>query len=261
VAARRVKADVGPAAATAAARTPRRFKPGWKILSMIAVAALVWFGGPRFARQLHFFRVRRIDFIGMRHLERGRAVAALALGPQASVFDDVAPLERRLFAVPGVKSVTIGRRLPGTLVVRLEEWTPVALAPAAKGLAFIDHTGRVLPFDPVESAPDLPVVPSPDRAVARVLARVQAQEPALFADVATAWRVGDDVVLVVRGRRIWLGPEASAEEIRAVMAVAQDLTRQGREYSELDGRFAGQVIVRGLQPAPPAAAAASENQA
>jgi hypothetical protein len=26
--------------------------------------------------------------------------------------------------------------------------------------------------------------------------------------------------------------------------VAQDLARQGRQYQELDGRFAGQVIVR-----------------
>jgi hypothetical protein len=29
-----------------------------------------------------------------------------------------------------------------------------------------------------------------------------------------------------------------------VMAVAQDRARQGRKYQELDGRFAGQVIVR-----------------
>jgi hypothetical protein len=36
----------------------------------------------------------------------------------------------------------------------------------------------------------------------------------------------------------------TAEDIRAVMAVAQDLARQGRNYRELDGRFAGQVIVR-----------------
>jgi hypothetical protein len=28
------------------------------------------------------------------------------------------------------------------------------------------------------------------------------------------------------------------------MAVAQDLARQGRNYEELDGRYAGQVIVR-----------------
>ena len=38
---------------------------------------------------------------------------------------------------------------------------------------------------------------------------------------------------------------ASAEEMRAVTAVAKDLARKGRSYTELDGRFAGQVVVRG----------------
>ncbi len=54
----------------------------------------------------------------------------------------------------------------------------------------------------------------------------------------------DDVILDLDGRRLWFGPAVTAEDIRAVMAVAQDLARQGRNYQELDGRFAGQVIVR-----------------
>jgi hypothetical protein len=56
--------------------------------------------------------------------------------------------------------------------------------------------------------------------------------------------VRDDVLLDVDGRRFWFGPAVTAEDIRAVMAVARDLARQGRNYQELDGRYAGQVIVR-----------------
>ena len=52
------------------------------------------------------------------------------------------------------------------------------------------------------------------------------------------------MILDVDGRKLWLSPAVTAEDIRAVMAVAQDLARQRREYAELDGRFAGQVIVR-----------------
>jgi len=69
----------------------------------------------------------------------------------------------------------------------------------------------------------------------------------LFGRIDAAWRVGPDVVLEVDGRRLWFGARASAEDIRAVMAVAQALARQGRAYQELDGRFAGQVIVRGAR--------------
>ena len=111
-------------------------------------------------------------------------------------------------------------------------------------MALLDSSGQLLPFDPAASAPDLPVAASADARVARVLASVQRHDPVLFARVRTAWRVGDDVLLDVDGRRFWFGPAVTAEDIRAVVAVAQDLARQGRKYHELDGRYAGQVIVR-----------------
>jgi hypothetical protein len=63
--------------------------------------------------------------------------------------------------------------------------------------------------------------------------------------VSTAARAGDDVVLVVDGRRLLFRPDASLEEMRAVTAVGQDLVRKGQRYAELDGRFAGYVVVRG----------------
>jgi hypothetical protein len=134
--------------------------------------------------------------------------------------------------------------LPGTLEIVVVEAMPVALAPRSDGLALLDASGRILPFDPAASAPDLPIAASADPMVARVLASVQEHDPALFARVRTAWRVREDVLLDVDGRRFWFGPAVTAEEIRAVMAVAQDLARLGRTYQELDGRFAGQVIVR-----------------
>jgi hypothetical protein len=171
-------------------------------------------------------------------------IAALQLAPGASVFDDAAPLARRLLAMPGVTAAQIGRRLPGTLEVELVEVTPVALATRGDGLALLDARGRVLPFDPLRSAPDLPLAVSGDPAVAGVLARVRDSDPDLFARIGAAWRVGPDVVLEVGGRRLWFGAQVTAEDIRAVMAVEQALARTGRSYQELDGRFAGQVIVR-----------------
>jgi hypothetical protein len=143
-----------------------------------------------------------------------------------------------------VRSADLNRRLPGTLEIVVEEAVPVALAPGGAGLALLDSSGQVLPFDPAVSAPDLPIAASADRSVARVLATVRASEPGLFDRVEAAWRVRGDVVLDIGGRRLWFGPVPTAEDIRAVTAVVQDLARQRREYAELDGRFAGQVIVR-----------------
>ena len=66
----------------------------------------------------------------------------------------------------------------------------------------------------------------------------------LFARIDAAWRVGPDVVFEIAGKRLWFDPQLTAEDIRAVTAVEQTLARQGRQFAELDGRFAGQVVVR-----------------
>jgi cell division protein FtsQ len=219
-------------------------KPGWKLLGGIALGLALWFGLPRLLRGLDFFRVRRVEIAGLQYLDPATVIDALRLSPRASVFDDPAPLARRVFAMPGVTSVAIGRRLPGTLRVEMSEATPVALASRGDRLVLLDARGRVLPFDPLRSAPDLPYAAYGDAVVTGVLARVRDFDPDLFARIGAAWRVGPDVVLEVGGRRLWFGAQVSAEDIRAVMAVEQALARSGRSYQELDGRFAGQVIVR-----------------
>ena len=222
----------------------RLTKPGWKLLAAAALVVVARFGVPPLLRELDFFRVRRVEIAGLQYLDPAKVVAALRLSPRASVFDDPAPLARRVLAMPGVTSAEVGRRLPGTLEVTLQEAIPVALASRGNGLALLDARGRVLPFDPLVSAPDLPLAANGDAAVAGVLARVRDIDPTFFARIGAAWRVGPDVVLEVGGRRFWFGAQVSAEEIRGVMAVEQALARTGRTYVELDGRFAGQVIVR-----------------
>jgi cell division protein FtsQ len=195
-------------------------------------------------RGLAYFRVRRVEIAGLQYLDPSKVIGALKLRPTASVFDDPAPLTQRVGALPGIASVDVSRRLPGTLEVAVVETPPVALASRGDGLAVLDARGRVLPYDPLRSAPDLPLAAAGDPIVAGVLARVRDADPDLFARVGAGWRVGPDVVLEVGGRRLWFGAQVSAEDIRAVMAVEQALARTGRTYQELDGRFAGQVIVR-----------------
>ena len=222
----------------------RRLHVGLQVLATLLTVGLVWLGAPKALHRLDFFRIRRVEIAGLQYLPPSKVIAALQLGSEASVFDDLSAAGARVRALPGVASAVVTRRLPGTLEIELVEVFPVALTPRTGGMALLDSSGRVLPFDPAASAPDLPVAASADSMVARVLASVQEHDPVLFARVRTAWRVRDDVLLDVDGRRFWFGPAVTAEDIRAVMAVAQDLARQGRKYHELDGRYAGQVIVR-----------------
>ena len=232
-------------------RAQRAVRAVWRTAGIAGAATsallLLWFGAPAVLNRMEFFRIRRIEISGAGNHTPLAIVRALMLGRRSSVFDDLEAMERRVARLPAVETAEVGRRLPGTLVVSVVEVEPVALAPQRNGvLVPIDLAGRPLPYDPAQAAPDIPIAASADSLVARVLGVVREADPSLFARVATGSRVRDDVVLETGGHRLWFSGGATAEEVRAVVAVAEDLARRGREWRELDGRFAGQVVVRGI---------------
>lgn len=206
----------------------------------------LWLGGPRVLREFDVFRLRRIEFVGVRHLAPDAVIAALRLDADASVFTDRDLLADRVKGVGGVEDARVERRLPGALTVVVRETEPVAFAPTPRGLAVLDERGATLPFDAARTTLDLPVAQSADAGVAAVLALVRSVDPSLFQAVVTARATSrGDVVLDLESRRVLLGRDAGPEDIRAVVLVAQDLAARSRRYTELDARYAGQVVVRG----------------
>lgn len=222
----------------------RRLRRALQLLGAAAVAAVLWLVLPLGLRHLEFFQVRRVEIVGLQYLDAARVLSAAKIPPRASIFDDHEAIEARLLAVPGVRQVEVGRRAPGTLRIELTEAEPVALSPKGDRLAMVNSRAEVLPFDPLGSSPDLPVLIGGGAPVAGALARVKELDPSLFARIDAAWRVGPDVVFDVEGRWFWFDSSLTAEDIRAVTAVEQALARLGRAYRELDGRFDGQVVVR-----------------
>ena len=222
----------------------RRVKPGWYALGGVVALVALWLGMPRLLRHMDFFRVRRVEVAGLRYLAADSLLSGLALPARLSLFDDWDPITRRAAQLPGTEDARVVRRWPGTLRLEVQEAEPVALIPGRGRLVAVDARGRRLPMDPANGAPDLPVLRANDSLVTRLLAKVRDIDAALFARVVGAWRVRDDVVLDVGETRYWFRPDAPAEVIRGVLAVSQDLGRKGRRYAELDGRFAGQVVVR-----------------
>jgi cell division protein FtsQ len=217
----------------------------WRVAGAALLAALLWWAAPAIARRMEFFRVRRVEFVGMRHLAPETALEALALPTRLNIFDELDSIEVRARGIPGVARADVSRRMPGTLVVSVDELPPVALIHRRGRLVLMDSAGRVLPYDPRRSAAELPLAAGPDAAVAGLLRRIQVLDAELFGQVDGAAREGPDVVLLVGGRRVLFRPDASYEEMRAVKAAAEDLARKGVAYEELDGRFRGYVVVRG----------------
>lgn len=214
----------------------------------IGLAALVavWILGPRLLRHIGFFRVRQVELVGVRYLAPDAVIGALRLAPRASVFDDLDPLAERLRALPGIAEARIARRFPASLKVIVREEEAIALVPGAAGgpLMVVDGAGRPMPYDPSRAAPDLPVAASADTDLVGVLALVQSVDPSLFESI-TAARVDRSTVTLQQGaRRLLVMRDAGSDVIRAVEAVARDLVTRRIAYTELDARYAGQVVVR-----------------
>jgi len=211
---------------------------------------LLWTAAPLALRRVAFFRVRQVELVGIRYLDADRVLAALQMSPRASVFDDTEVLVERLRRLEGVADASVIRRPPASLKVIVREVEPVALVANQRGaLGAVDAEGQSLPYE--LGTLDLPVVPAADGAVVGVLARVQAYDPSLYQAIDAARRMdaqrggwGGDVQLELGTHRVLLGPNAGPEVIQAVMLVARDLAAKARPYTELDGRYAGQVIVR-----------------
>jgi cell division protein FtsQ len=251
-------------AASAESREPersRRRRIARLVALAVAVAALVgapWWG-PSVLSSLAFFRVRNVQVEGVRYLPARDVVALLRVDSTASVWDDLAPYERRVAAHPQVATVQVARKLPATLVVRVEENLPTALVPGPGGaLRAVDGRGRTLPIDPSRVTVDLPVVvqrdAQGDTAILRLLGELRDVQPGLFARVSEARRVGKGELQLQLTASAEVAPggvlpvramaDVSAGRLAEIHPVEQDLQRRGLRAAEIDLRYRDQVIAR-----------------
>jgi cell division protein FtsQ len=226
----------------AAGRRAARAGGALTLLSLTAASPL-W--APSALAGLSYFNVRRVEVVGAQYLSARDVYTRLAVDTASSVWQGTSRLERRLASHPQVRSVRIVRRLPGTLVVRVVENPPVALAPSLDGLRPVDAAGRALPIDPTRGDLDLPVVGRADAALLRVLAEVRQQEPALYARISEARRGGrDELLLAVPPLVVRAGPDLTARRLVDILPVEADLARRQLRAVELDLRFRDQVVAR-----------------
>jgi cell division protein FtsQ len=220
----------------------------WRLVALgVIVLALVtspWWGRAAL-RRMAFFRVRNVEIVGARYLQASDVVARLAVDTTASVWDDLERLEARVRSHPQVAGVEIGRRLPGTLVVRVTENLPVALVPSRGGFQAVDARGRPLPIDPSRSNVDLPIVARRDTALLRLMADVRRVSPALYARVSEVRRAGQgEIVVRLVSVPVRAAVQVTAERLAEIIPVEEDLARRGAAVAELDLRFRDQVIAR-----------------
>lgn len=210
---------------------------------IVLLASPLW--GRAILRKMSYFQVRNVEIVGSRYLTPSDILSRLRVDTTASVWDNPVPLEQRVARHPQVRTVEIGRKLPGTLVVRITENLPVALIPSREGLRPVDVNGQPLPIDPSRANVDLPIVASRDSAILALLHRVRITEPAMFDRISEVRRVSPTEILVqLTTVPVRMMADVSPERFAEVASVEQDLARRQARVAELDLRFRDQVIAR-----------------
>ena len=223
-------------------------RPGWKLIGFVLLVVFIMVTAratSQLISGLSFFSVRAVEVRGLRYLASSDVVARLKVDTLQSVWQDLSILRRRVLGHPQIADVSLSRRLPGTIVVKVTENLPVALVSDARGLHPFAGSGRALPIDPAQAGLELPVVFTPDPRLLAALERLRREQPAVFARVSEASRdrVGD-LILQLDGFRVRAPLGVSADGLTDIFPVELDLARRGLPIAELDLRYRDQVIAR-----------------
>ncbi len=211
---------------------------------VLAVLTMSWWG-PRLLSTLDFFRVRRIEFVGLQYGDAAELTALLALDSTASVWMPLDTLGARVVVHPMVIAARVSRQLPATLLVTVEERVAVALVPGPDGLTPVDAMGQTLPINPAVAPVDVPVVSTPDSAVFDALARIRTGAPYLWARLSAArLERNDDLHLVLGALELRTRSDVTIGRLRDILPVEADLARRQLRAVELDLRYRDQVIAR-----------------
>lgn len=240
----------------------RLHRPGWKILGALFLVALIIAGAwatRTAARSMAFFRVRSVEIRGVRYLQPNEILTRLKVDTLMSVWDDLDPLRERVRHHPQITDVTITRRMPGTLVVTVQENQPVALIQTRAGLLPYDSLGRQLPIDPSRVNLDLPIVATNDPALLKFVGAIRYAAPNVFSRLEEVRRTGRDEIQLTLSRparapgdsaksqgvlRVRVPMDLSVERLTDIFPVENDLARRQAHVDELDLRYRDQVIAR-----------------
>ena len=138
------------------------------------------------------FRVEEILVVGRRETTREELLGAVRLVRGAPILAfDLEVAKKRLEALPWIKTASVGRMLPDTVMLNVVERRPLALWQHKGVFALIDTDGEVIMKENLDRFSDLLVVVGPDAPLhAAKLLQVLATEPQLMDWVEAAIRVG-----------------------------------------------------------------------
>ncbi len=243
----------------AAAEGPRGHGRALWAAAGLVLALGVLAGGVAGWRHLSSSGALRIRAIRFEGLARADADELLALSPvkagDSFLLADVEAMQRGLMRHPWVRRVEVRHALPPSLVVRVEERTPIALVELS-GLYLVDEEGNVFKRAAAGDPLDLPLVSGLSRAeyerrrgateeiLAHALALVRAwreERPTARLRLSEIHIEHDGLTIYVgeEGTEVWLGSGDLGAKLSRLDKVLSALRAEGKkaEVVHLDNRL------------------------
>ena len=232
-----------PAERAEKGRIPRVKLALFGIGALLLLTVPLW--APLLMRRMDFFRVRRLEIVGTRYIATSDIVSRANVDTMRSVWDPTAPIVGRVKSHPGVQTVVVSRKLPGTLVITVTEFQPIALVPGPEGFRVFDERGVALPIDPSRVDVDAPVLASADVALLKLLAGIRGAMPDLYSQLSELRRVGKfELVFQLDDAPVRTMTDVSLDELNQIGPVRDDLRKRAARVTELDLRYKDQIIAR-----------------
>lgn len=195
------------------------------------------------------FVVRQVEISGAVHQPRLSIYReVLEGGSDAMLLTDLGAMRTRLQALPWVKDVSISRRWPDRLEIRVTERQPAALWQRHGSIRLIDVEGTILPSDDLSAYPDLPLlVGAGAREEAAGLLNLISSHPDLARDMEAAQWVGQRRwdMRMKSGETISLPEGRAAESALSRFArIHAETPLLGRGFVRFDLRQPDKMVVR-----------------
>jgi cell division protein FtsQ len=233
----------------------RRVKRFVLTLTFLMLAAF----GVYFLLRSDVFAVRSIDVRGVERTNAAELTAASGVKTGVNIWDvNLSAVTNRICENPWIRTASVTRQLPNSLVIQVTERKPVALVVYRTTFVAVDDAGVGLEIFSSLSGQELPLITGP--VVTRVVLGRPVEAPGLIAGIRAVLPLSPDVLrqvsevnigadgsltmTLVTRVSVYLGqPDGSLEKRVALLpSILADVAKQGKSIDYIDLRYEGNPV-------------------
>jgi cell division septal protein FtsQ len=233
---------------------PRRRRKGRVIRLALAaiVVAGVAFGLSRFLGG-SLFALQRIDVSGNRRARTEEILRAVEPWRSSNVVAlDLSAIAHAVRAHPWIERVTLSKRLPDGLSIRVTERRAVALFRDASGLSWLSSDGRpIAPYDPRADSTEYVLVSGDPRALPDAVALLDSLRStsteyfSALSEISALPDGGFGIMDTIFRRPVRVLRRDAPAKIRALLEARGFIESRGWEARAIDLRFADRIVLVG----------------